>query len=386
MYLTCMVSVRSTTPTGTPPRDYTSAIEPAKPPPDTASILANLQALANLPKPNSSLSVGNPVQGSSTNNVSFPAVTMAQSAPPVNSGYSMPAAGSAVNAPAPINGGVMSYGLPNFASHTPFPQPPAQPPMMPQNGQNMGGADGGLQQQLQILSALKAQGIPEAQWPALLSVLMQSQNSAGGNNAGAAAVGMPPQQQQHMAQAPYGGGNREDPSRDRNGYDQFIRSPPGGRYRDRSRSRSPRRGDRYRDGSPPRRGSPVYGDYGGRDGANRRQDRGRGAPGTRQRSPDRGMRSPPPQDNNIGSYERLLEYDPSIGEGMIKGKCILLHSYLLSLRLDMSKLGASVRLAFSIRVSRLTTQTYSPESHSIRWRSHVSSHPMMVGSCNDCSY
>lgn len=281
---------------------------------DTATILANLQALANLPKPNAQASASNPAQGSSANNVSYPPSTMAQSAPPVNTGYTMSAAAPAVNAHAPVNGGAM-YGFQSLFPNGLPSQAPAQPPMMPQNNQPASGGDGGLQQQLQILSALKSQGIPEAQWPALLAVLMQSNS---GGNASAALANMsqqpPPMTQNHGG---YGGG-RDGSSRDRNGYDQYIRSPPGGRYRDRSRSRSPRRGDRYRNDSPPRRGSPVYGDYGGRDGANRRSDRNRG--GERQRSPNRDRRSPSPRKEDIGHYERFLEFDPSLGDGMIKGK------------------------------------------------------------------
>ena len=221
-----------------------------------------------------------------------------------------------MNAPTPVNGGIMSYGggVPqSLYQANPLPQP-----MVPQSNQSLPGADSALQQQLQILAALKAQGIPEQQWPALLSVLMASQNNGGGSVAAAAAAAIP-QQQNNL----YGGQNGA--SRDSSGFDQYVRSPPG-RYRRDSRSRSPLR-DRQRNVSPSgRRGSPVYGDYGGDRGGDERGRRGRGGRGNRQRSPDRHRRSPSPnqaQNQNQGSgpkVERLIEFDPSMGAGMIRGE------------------------------------------------------------------
>ena len=120
-----------------------------------------------------------------------------------------------------------------------------------------------------------------------------------------------------------------DSLRDRNGYDQYVRSPPG--RRDRSRSRSPRGWDRRRDGSPNgrRRDSPVYGEYNGhrndRGGDHdRRGGRGGGRGNAyRQRSPDR-RRSPSPQrDHDLPPPgPKWVEYDSSLPKNHIKGKTV----------------------------------------------------------------
>ena len=196
---------------------------------------------------------------------------------------------------------------------------------MPQNNAGSGAPDA-LQQQLQILQALKAQGIPESQWPALLSVLMSSTNPVAAAN---------------QAQPTNIGGGRDDVSRDqRNGFDQYVRSPPGGRYGDRprSRSRSPRGWDRRRDESPRRnrRDSPVYGEYGGtrdrdrgdrdRDFGGRRGGRGadrenRGGRHNNRRSPDRFRRSPSPRrDYDLPPPgPKWVEYETNLPKGSIKG-------------------------------------------------------------------
>ena len=186
--------------------------------------------------------------------------------------------------------------------------------MMPQN--SAPGMPDQLQQQLQILSALKAQGIPQEQWPALLSVLMNN------SNAQAAALGSALPVPTNI------GTGQVDSSRDRNGYDQYMRSPPGGR-RERSRSRSPNRWDRRRDDSPPgrRRDSPVYGEYSGnrndRGGDfDRRGGRGGGRGNAyRQRSPQRSRRSPSPRrdDELPQPGPRWIQHDPNLPKGSIKG-------------------------------------------------------------------
>ena len=329
------VAARSTTPTGTPPQNLQALAgnaTAAGPPQDTNSILANLQALANLSKTNTSAAAptGVPVQNANPNNVSFPQAQAAAAFPQnvqsaVNPVSSMQPAPQAVNAPTPVNNGVYSYGggFPqNLFSAGQANQNPHQPQSaMPQNN---GGGDA-LQQQLQILQALKAQGIPESQWPALLSVLMASTNPVAAAN---------------QAQPTSIGGGRDDMSRDqRNGYDQYVRSPPGQRYGDRprSRSRSPRGWDRRRDDSPRRnrRDSPVYGEYGNggnrdrdrdRDHGGRRGGRGdhenRGGRRNRGRSPDRFRRSPSPgrRDYDLPPPgPKWVEYDPNLAKGKIKG-------------------------------------------------------------------
>ena len=183
-----------------------------------------------------------------------------------------------------------------------------------------------LQQQLQLLQLLQAQNVPQEQWAPLLAVLLS-------NGAGMASNSNPAAQSGWPQAGSFGGVGRDDPqSRDRNGYnDQYMRSPPN-RYRNqRSRSRSPPAWDRRRDASPPRRrDSPVYGEYGANGS---RGDYGRGKSGARGRKDDFRVGSPAPG----GRYRRSpspyrqeqtltppgpkwVEYDPSIGEGMIKGK------------------------------------------------------------------
>ena len=244
----------------------------------------------------------------------------------------------AVSALPPYNGGAYPYG--NGAAPGPYlgggQQPPAHqmPPqqnpvgMMGQN--NAPGMNDTLQQQLHILSALKAQGVPQEQWPALLSVLMNNTAAQAAMTSG----GLP---------APSNAGPGQDDPRNRNGYEQ-MRSPAG--RRDRSRSRSPNRWDRRRDESPPRgarrRDSPVYGEYSGnRNGDrggdfDRRGGRGGGRGNYRQRSPQR-RRSPSPQRDSQRDPQlplpgpKWIEHDPSLPKGSIKG-ALRCHSLSLGRR------------------------------------------------------
>lgn len=327
--LICYVAVQSTTPTGTPPQEAAMMAGTAKPPAapiqDTSSILANLQALANMSKsaPHGGPSVV-PAQAGNPNNVSFPQTAFPQ--PAVNPVPTMQQAPPAVNGAAPAAGnGLMFGGIPPNMFN-PGGQVPQQP-VVPQN--NVPGLPDALQQQLQILGTLKAQGIPESQWPAILSALMASSNPA--------AV---------TANQPQPTNVSGEPSRDRNGYEQYnMRSPPGGRFRGRSRSRSPRGWDRRRENSPParRRDSPVYGEYGGnrerdhdrdrdfgrRGGRNNNREGGRGGD-FRRRSPDRFRRSPSPRRGSGGGLSvdqqlpapgpKWVEYDHTLPKGNIKGK------------------------------------------------------------------
>ena len=164
-----------------------------------------------------------------------------------------------------------------------------------------------LQQQVQIIQMLQAQGVPQDQWAAVLSVMMSTGAVGGVANTAAQPYG------QHQG---YGG---NDPSRDRSGYnDQYSQRSPPGRSRNRSRSRSPGHGFR-RDNSPPRRrDSPVYsaysrdgrgrGDRGGRDFRQRSPDRSR-----RSASPPRGLQSLPPPG------PRSIEYDRTLPPNHIRG-------------------------------------------------------------------
>ncbi|KAL8741597.1 MAG: hypothetical protein Q9190_005819 [Brigantiaea leucoxantha] len=333
-------ALKSTTPPGSPPKDFIPLNgQPAKaagaPTADTSAIL---KALADMAKTNTG-TPGMPSQASSSN------VTNSQNAFPqnmsssVNQSAPVPPVPQAVGAPG-ANAASIFAGLSNAPS---FPQNmsnghqpstmQAPSSMMPQ-GTNSGApaVTPEVQQQLQILQLLQAQNVPQDQWANVLSVIM----SSGAVGAPAAAqnssfVSQPTWQQNG------GFGGRDDQSRDRNGYSeqqQYMRSPTS-RYRDRSRSRSPSGWDRRHNGSPPhRRDSPVYGEY-TRDSRNSdrgsygRAGRGRGGNDYRQRSPDRYRRSPSPRRPGINSGSdsslpppgpKFIEYDHSLGRGMIKGK------------------------------------------------------------------
>lgn len=231
----------------------------------------------------------------------------------------------------PGQAGVLPFvGLssaPNYPANLSMGQPGMQStPTMPQ-AQGPGPVTAeAFQQPLQILQALQAQGVPQDQWATVLSFLISSGAGQAPN------ASFQPQQPNWPQNGGYG--PRDEPSRDRNGYnDQYMRSPPG-RHRNRSRSRSPAAWDRRRDATPPRRrDSPVYGDYDG-DVAGRnngrgnfgRQNRGKGAGNDyRQRSPnpDRFRRSASPrrpEDVLPGPGPKWMEFDRTIAEGNIKGK------------------------------------------------------------------
>lgn len=281
---------------------------------------------------------------------------------------SLPPVVQAVSVPGPA--GVLPFaGLssaaPNYPANLPMGQSsmPGAPLMPPIQGAGPITPDA-LQQPLQILQALQAQGVPQDQWATVLSVLMSS-GAAQAPNTNFSP--QPPNWQQNGTyNAP-----RDEQSRDRNGFnDQYMRSPPG-RLRNRSRSRSPAGWDRRREATPPRRrDSPVYGDYDG-DGAGRtngrgnygRASRGNGAGNDyRQRSPtqDRFRRSASPRrpENGLPAPgPKWMEYDRTMAEGSIKGK---------------------LRPCSDVKGDpKLTQGTYSPQQDVIcRW-SYVSDQPSL---------
>ena len=295
-------------------------------------------AASAMPPQASSSNVTNPPQSSFGQNMPSSVNPPPSSLPPVVQAVSVPGTtgvlpfaglSSAPNYPANL-----PMGQSNMQSAPPPPLPP--PTMMPQAPGPGLVTPEAFQQPLQILQALHAQGVPQDQWATVLSVLMSSGAAAQAPN-----PNFPPQQpswQQNGAYAP-----RDDASRDRNGYnDQYMRSPPPGRHRNRSRSRSPASWDRRRDATPPRRrDSPVYGDYDG-DGSGRNNSRGNfGRPNRgngsnsdyRQRSPtqDRFRRSASPRrpDNGLPAPgPKWMEYDRTMAEGTIKGKSCLCNSKL----------------------------------------------------------
>ena len=242
--------------------------------------------------------------------------------------------------------------LPQATAAAPAPAPaPAQPaPAM--------GPDA-LQQQLQLLQLLAAQGIPQDQWATALQILTLS-NASNMNNGLPGAGGAP---------GGFGGlpgqginawtGRPDSQTRDLDPRDRerdYMRSPPG-QYR--RRSRSPGAWDRRRDVSPPRRrDSPIYGEYHGdspgrrgdpRDARGRRDYRQRSPPGRRRRSPSprNDPALPPPG-------PKLIEWDYSIGQGNVKG---------------MSLLPFSLSLCVCVRC--IEANEYSAESHSVRGRCHI---------------
>ena len=321
--------MQSTTPTGTPPKNLISLNDPPKtataaaPTQDTSAIL---KALADMAKTNTA-GPGMPSQASS-NNVSNLQNFIPQNLPAsVNQAAAVPPVTQAVSVPGPANGVLSSAGpssVPNFPQNLFNGQSNMQSnPVMPPGGATV--TPESLQQQLQIIQALQTQGVPQDQWAAVLSVLMSSQAGTAPPNPNNFAP-------QPTWQQPGGGYGRDEPSRDRNGYnDQYMRSPSG-RYRN-PRSRSPQGWDRRREPTPPRRrDSPVYGEYSGdpsgRNGRGNygRQGRGRGAEKDyRQRSPppDRFRRSDSPRHKEQTlppPGPKWMEYDRSLGEDSIKGE------------------------------------------------------------------
>ncbi|EAW14681.1 Nrd1 complex RNA-binding subunit [Aspergillus clavatus NRRL 1] len=180
-----------------------------------------------------------------------------------------------------------------------------------------------LQQQLQLLQLLAAQGIPQDQWATALQILSLSNptNMTGLNPGQVPGFNLPGQTATATATA---WGTRpesqsRDFERDRERDRDYMRSPPG-QYRRRSRSPG---WERRRDPSPPRRrDSPVYGEYHG-DSPGRRGDmRNRRGNEYRQRSPPgRRRRSPSPPRNDPAlppPGPKFIEWDYSIGQGNIK--------------------------------------------------------------------
>ena len=177
-----------------------------------------------------------------------------------------------------------------------------------------------LQQQLQLLQLLAAQGIPQDQWATALQILTLSNATNMANMPGQPAAGfsgLPGQTMNAWGSRPDSQTRDLDP---RDTERDYMRSPPG-HYRRRSRSPG---WDRRRDVSPPRRrDSPIYGEYHG-DSPGRRGGDARGRRDYRQRSPQgRRRRSPSPRNEHSlpPPGPKLIEWDYSIGQGNMKGLC-----------------------------------------------------------------
>ena len=253
---------------------------------------------------NVSNSQSNPVQQVAAYNqgIPFPPIP-----PPVN----VPAA-AANFAPQGISSGVQ-----NFASNqtNPFAGiPPIVPPAA---------LDPAVQQQLMLIKALRDQGFPLDKIPGILAAM-------GAQGAALPPMIPPPQfaTQNQGLNAQNGWGPRPEDSRDHSGngnghgYEEAMRSPPG-RFRRRSRSRSPPAAWNARDSPARRREEPNFDYERGSPGRSRGDDRGRGRGGGngndyRQRSPPRRGRSPSPSRSN-GPGEKWIGHDTTIPKGSIKG-------------------------------------------------------------------
>jgi len=335
--------MQSTTPGGTPPQDFIALggqkqSNAAAPAPDTSRILKALAEMAAKQTTTAPTAPGIPIQGNPINLPSTQNAFPHNVSSSVNQVPSVPLPGQAVNVQGGPNLASPFAGLNNAAQNHQNPnQNPTNTQAHPlgQIASLLSAPTGGIGpetlQQLQLLQFIQAKGVPQDQWGTLLALLMSGNAGAGianGNNALAPAWA-------HAGGQNAWAGRNEPESRDRNGYgDQYMRSPPGRHHQPLSRSRSPPTWDRRRDQSPPRRrDSPVYGEYSGDRNGNRgdnydRRGRGRGqgqgqarGAGYRQRSPDSRRRSlsplPPPG-------PKWVDYDYSIGEGMIKGKQLCL--------------------------------------------------------------
>ncbi|KAL2810233.1 hypothetical protein BJX63DRAFT_402808 [Aspergillus granulosus] len=337
--LNALANVESTTPEGSPapnhvplggqPANGAASAAAAQPTPDTSSIL---KALADMAKQNTAAPAA-PAAAAPINPLS--ALSQQSTVPqPVSSSVdqaSQPQAGvnpfGAMATPFAALGNLAQNPAlvqPQSQSHTPTPLTAAQNPLaalLPQataaSAQPPSMTPDGLQQQLQLLQLLAAQGIPQEQWGTALQILSLSNASGMPNLNPAQAPGFPVQ---GLANAnAWGDSKSRDFDRDRERDRDYMRSPPGG-YRRRSRSPG---WDRRRDVSPPRRrDSPVYGEYHGDSPGRRGGAGGRRGNDYRQRSPPgRRRRSPSPQrkDPNLPPPgPKFIEWDYSIGQGNIK--------------------------------------------------------------------
>ncbi|KAK6845155.1 hypothetical protein PG995_015265 [Apiospora arundinis] len=310
----------STTPVGTPPPGpglpglpgFNGANNPK--PATTEAPNAIMEALANIARQNTSVPPSNngfPLPDHSYSAPAPQSVQAPQLSLPITQGQ--PPAYPYSAAQPPVNPSVMPFAYPPQASL------PGQVPTVPVTassqpngfpGAPMPGLDPAIAQQVQLIKLLMDQGISHDKIPALLATM---QGGLQPSPAGMAAA--PP------AQAPYGGvgawpqaGPRPDESRDR--FDYGARSP--NRYRNRSRSRSPRRGWNNRD-SPRGRNDRTFGSYGHDSPArgHMEDDRRGRAPDYRQRSPPRRGHSPqPPFDRD--PQVKWVDFDQSIPAGTIK--------------------------------------------------------------------
>jgi protein NRD1 len=290
-------------------------MQPSATPSNTSSILA---ALANMARQNATAApapASIPAQSSSQ--MSHVHNNPTQQVASLNPPFSFPPSAPPVNVPAatfaPLGQG-QSNGPLTFPSNPP-PMPFGALPPPPTQGAAINPV---LQQQLLVIKTLSEQGVPQEQWPGILAALSAA---TGGNLSG--VLPPPPPQISGANQIQNSWTPRPEESRDRNGYNDPLRSPPG-RYRRRSRSPSPPRAWGARNSPTSTRRDGGYDTYGGGSPGRGREDRGRGHGNDyRQRSPQpRRVRSPSPpprRDQGSGSTDRWIEYDPALAPDKIKG-------------------------------------------------------------------
>ncbi|CAG8979078.1 hypothetical protein HYALB_00000207 [Hymenoscyphus albidus] len=316
----------STTPPGSPPAHIQQNAAPpaASVVPQNSSILA---ALANLARQNSAAAAAPPAPAP------VPQPPAQLQPQPMDNIYNMAPQGNPVpqlqstgamnlhqyaSAPPPVNVPVQAApyasqpqgpAVQNFASNLSNPYA-APPPVVPQPG-----LDPAMQQQLMIIKALADQGFP----PDKIAGIMAAMGQGVGGVAPSAQY--PPQNQnQNPLNAQNQNGWGESRERNGNGYHEreAARSPQYGRFRQRSRSRSPPRGWNSH-GSPAthRRDENRFEHDRDQDspGRNRGSGRGRGNE-YRQRSPPRRRSPSPPQTSTGGA--KWVGHDPTMPKGNIK--------------------------------------------------------------------
>ncbi|KAL5352742.1 hypothetical protein ACLOAV_002690 [Pseudogymnoascus australis] len=313
---------KSTTPEGSPPADVGRSFPGAPPPatnaPNTSSIL---EALANMARQNTTAAAApQAISAPAPAPVQDNAYSMPQAQgnganhfATLNSTYPFSPSTQSVNVPAPAAASYGSLpqgqnnGAPNYQSNPNLPLGAAAPAPAAAAGLNPD-----VQRQIMLIKTLSDAGVPQDQWGGIIAALTQTQAATppvgGGVNVGGAPAAS------YGAAAPNTWNPNE--SRDRGGPNDAVRSPQG-RYRRRSRSKSPARGWNTSRESPNSRRRDDNGDYGrnspgyGRDRHNE----------YRQRSPARRGRSPSPPrgfyDGRSGGT-KWVEFDHSIPKGSIK--------------------------------------------------------------------
>ncbi|KAH9217228.1 hypothetical protein DL95DRAFT_386727 [Leptodontidium sp. 2 PMI_412] len=315
----------TTTPPGSPPADLQKSLLGQQPAPaalvrNTSSIL---EALSNIARLNNAAPPANsnplPQPMGSSYNVSNAQNNPAQQVPAMNQ-LPFPPMPLPVNVPAPTATFApqtqgSNNGVQNYANNNPY---AGAPPVMPPAA-----LDPAVHQQLMLIKALSDQGFQPDKIAGLIAAMSSQAPPLPG--AGGIPPSLPFAAQNQNAIAQNGWGGNSDESRDRSGYDkEAVRSPQGGRFRRRSRSRSPKPEWNARDSPASRRRDEQHFDYDrGSPGNRGNDDRGRGgrAGGRgneyRQRSPQRRGQSPSPPGSSNGP-EKWVGHDSTIPRGSIK--------------------------------------------------------------------